>query len=55
MAKVKIEKMRAQGTANVEEKINAIIDNLYNLEDNLEYILTHLSEENFSKPEGKRG
>ncbi len=47
MAKVNIDKIRLSHRMSNEEKIDALEKHILALESNLEYILTHLSNENF--------
>lgn len=47
MARVKIDKIRMPNGMSTEDKLDLIIKHIFALEYNLEYILTHLSDENF--------
>lgn len=46
MAKVKIEKINMPQIKSDSEKIKYLINHIKNLEENLEYILMNLSDEN---------
>ena len=48
MAKVIIDKIKLSRKMSNEEKIDMLEKHILSLEGNLEYILTHLSSENFS-------
>ena len=49
MAKVKIDKIRLSPSMNDSDKIRELEKNLLSLQNNLEHILTNLSDENMKK------
>ena len=48
MAKVKIDKIKIPERMSNEEKIKLLEKHILSLENNLEYILTHISQDNFA-------